>query len=150
MNEKEKEQPRALRTHDGDEQQEAVFEFNEFKKWFTTQSGVDRHELSKRENAARAIWEDDSECSPIQRKEIIRLLKQRAETGVDFDAFKTNPIFFLKDFPEPQPTFLSGQEQDKLIEQGIPLVQVKYKGKFLICTKETATAFGLDIRNDPW
>jgi len=148
MNENEKEQQRALCARDCEEQQEAVLEFYEFRKWFVKQSGVDRYEFSKRENAARLIWEDESVCSSAKRKEIIRLLKQRAEAAVDFDAFKPNPIFFLQDFPEPQPDFLSGQEQDRLREQGIPLVQVKYNGKFLICSRETMNLFHLEWVRD--
>lgn len=143
MNEKEKEQQRALCARDCDEQQAAVLEFYEFRKWFVIQCGVDRFEFYKRENAARLIWEDDSECSAVKRKEIIRLLKQRFEAGVDFDAFKPNPIFFLQDFPEPQPTFLSGLEQDELRKQGVALVQLKHDGRFLICTRQTMIDFGL-------
>ncbi len=141
MNEKEKEQQHALCARDCEEQQDAVLEFYEFKKWFVKQSGVDRNEFSKRENAARLIWEDDSECSPVKRKEIIRLLKQRAEAAVDFDAFKPNPIFFLQDFPEPKPEFLRGDEPGDL-------VQVEYGDLIKICTRATMKLFGLKWHAD--
>ncbi len=142
MNEKEREQQRALCARDCEKQQEAVLEFYEFRKWFLNQSGVDRYEFSKRENAARLIWEDDSECSYVKRKEIIRLLKQRAEAGVDFDAFKPNPIFFLQDFPEPQPVWKTGGEKDK------DLVQVLYNGTYKICTRADMELFGLQWVRD--
>ena len=52
-----------------------------------------------------------------------------------------NPYFFVQDFPEPQPQFLRGDEPGDL-------VQVKYNGKFLICTRETMNTFGLEfVRN---
>lgn len=54
-----------------------------------------------------------------------------------------NPYFFVVDFPEPQPEFLSGLEQDELRKQGVALVQLKHDGRFLICTRQTMIDFGL-------
>ncbi len=52
-----------------------------------------------------------------------------------------NPFFFIQDFTvksKPrEPTFLRGDE-------GGDLVQVKYNGKFLICTRTTMELFGLE------
>ena len=52
-----------------------------------------------------------------------------------------NPYFFVVDFPEPQPVFLRGDEDTKI-------VQVKYEGKFKLCTPETMQLFNLEfVRN---
>ena len=61
-----------------------------------------------------------------------------------------NPYFFVQEFPDPEPEFLSGAEQDRLRAQGIPLVQVKYGDEFKICTRETSEEFGLEVTRDPW
>ncbi len=145
MNEKEKEQQRALCARDCEKQQGSVVEsFAEFKKQFLSTHRIIPFEFERREASLMKLW---NECSEVKRREILAKLAAY-NVGVDFDAFKPNPIFFLQDFPDPQPTFLSGREQDKLKEQGIPLVQVKYNGKFLICTRETMELFGLDwVRN---
>ena len=145
MNEKEKEQPRALCTHDGDEQQGSVVEsFAEFKKLFLSTHRIVPFEFERREASLMKLW---NECSEVKRREILAKL-DAYNVGVNFDEFKPNPIFFLQDYPEPQPSFLSGQEQDRLRERGIPLVQVKYNGKFLICTRETMELFNLEfVRN---
>ena len=145
MNEKEKEQPRALCTHDGEKQQGSVIEsFAEFKKQFLSTHRTIPFEFERREASVMKLW---NECSEVKRREILTKLAAYND-GVDFDAFKPNPIFFLQDFPEPQPTFLSGQEQDECKKSRIPLVQVKYNGKFLICTRDTMDLFGLEfVRN---
>ena len=61
---------------------------------------------------------------------------------------KKNPFFYVQEFPDPEPDFLSGQQQDALRAQGIPLVQVKYGDKFLICTKQTQQDFHLTLIRD--
>ena len=140
MNEKEKEQPRALCTHDGDEQQECQFleeDFNAFWIFFNP-----RPEFANRKKATWEIWKTKT---PVARKAILEAAQEGAP-GHPGD--NSNPYFFVVDFPEPQPVFLSGQEQDRLREQGIPLVQVKHNGKFLICTRETMTLFGLEFVRD--
>ena len=62
--------------------------------------------------------------------------------------FKPRLDWLVSDFPEPQPEFLSGEQQDNLRKQGIPLVQVKYDGKFLICTRDTMNLFNLEWSRD--
>ena len=142
MNEKEKEQQRALCARNCEKQQGSVVKsFAEFKKQFLSTHRIIPFEFERREASLMKLW---NECSEVKRREILAKLAAY-NVGVDFDAFKPNPIFFLQDFPEPQPTFLSGQEQDRLREQGIPLVQVKYNGKFLICTRETKELFNLEF-----
>ena len=54
-----------------------------------------------------------------------------------------NPYFFVLDFPEPQPTFLRGDEEG-------PIVQVKYEGRFKLCRPETAEIFHLTVTNEKW
>jgi len=145
MNEKEKEQPRALRTHDGDEQQGSVIEsFAEFKKQFLSTHRIVPFEFERREASLMKIWND---CSEAKRREILAKLTAY-NVGVNFDEFKPNPIFFLQDFPEPQPHFLSGVEQDSCHAACIPLVQVRYNGEWKICTRATMKDFGLEWVRD--
>ena len=59
-----------------------------------------------------------------------------------------NPYFYVQDFPEPDPIFLSGAEQDACFRQQIPLVQVRYNDRFLICTRQTMEEFNLPFVRD--
>ena len=137
MNEKEKEQPRALCTHDGEEQQDCLFE-----KFFKFFSVAMPNEFRNRKGATKVAFEQRSEVAQ-------RALVEAAQEGAPgHPGDNPNPYFFVVDFPEPKPAFLSGQEQDRLRAQGIPLVQVKYNGKFLICTRETMELFGLEWVRD--
>ena len=137
MNEKEKEQPRALCTHDGEEQQDCLFE--KFWKFFSVAMPTEFH---NRKGATKVAFEQRSE---VAQRAIVNAAQEGAP-GHPGDT--SNPYFFVVDFPEPQPTFLSGQEQDEHHRQGIPLVQVKYNGKYLICTKQTMQDFNLEfVRN---
>ena len=133
MNEKEKEQQRALCARDCEEQQDCLFE----KFWNLYEPAPEFH---NRYGATKVAFEQRSEVA--QRAMIASLEEHPGMKG------SPNPYFFVVDFPEPQPTFLSGQEQDRLREQGIPLVQVKYNGKFLICTRETKELFNLEFMRD--
>ena len=130
MNEKEKEQQRALCARDCEEQQDCLFE----KFWNLYEPAPEFH---NRYGATKVAFEQRSE---VARRAMIASLEEHP--GMKGSP---NPYFFVVDFPEPQPTFLSGQEQDRLREQGIPLVQVKYNGKFLICTRETKELFNLEF-----
>ena len=88
--------------------------------------------------AAKDAWQ---KCSDVKKRQLIEAVKSGAH-------FKPRLDWLIADFPEPEPTFLSGLEQDRLREQGIPLVQVKYNGIFLICTKQTMQDFNLEfVRN---
>ena len=142
MNEKEKEQPRALCTHDGEKQQGSNFE--DFKKAFIevsdiTQQGGENW-FKYRGEACEQRW---AKLPELHRQAILDDLKRCRD--MHEKPFKENPYFYLCDFPEPKPVFLSGQAQDECKKSRIPLVQVKYNGKFLICTKETMNAFGLEF-----
>ena len=88
--------------------------------------------------AAKNAWQ---KCSDVKKRQLIEAVKSGAH-------FKPRLDWLIADFPEPEPTFLSGQEQDEYHRQGIPLVQVKYNGKFLICTRETMELFGLEWVRD--
>ena len=88
--------------------------------------------------AAKDAWQ---KCSDVKKRQLIEAVKSGAH-------FKPRLDWLIADFPEPQPEFLSGLDQDKLREKGIPMVQVKYKGKFLICTRKTMELFGLEWERD--
>ena len=137
MNEKEKEQPRALCTHDGEEQQDCLFE--KFWKFFSVAMP---NEFRNRKGATKVAFEQRSEVAQ-------RAIVEAAQEGAPgHPGDNPNPYFFVVDFPEPKPAFLSGQEQDRLRGQGVPLVMVKYNGEFLICTRYTMILFGLEWVRD--
>jgi hypothetical protein len=69
---------------------------------------------------------------------------EKAEGGIG----TKNPYFFVQDFPDPQPQFLSGVEQDECRKDGIPLVQVRYGDRYKICTRATMDLFGLEYVRD--
>ena len=137
MNEKEKEQQRALCARDCEKQQDSLFE--KFWKYFSVSMPDEFH---NRKGATKIAFEKRSE---VAQREMVEAAQEGAP-GHPGDT--SNPYFFVVDFPEPQPIFLSGQEQDRMSEQGIPLVQVKYNGKFLICTRETMNLFHLEWNMD--
>ena len=97
-------------------------------------------EMLNRENACRRLWETFS------KQAIMKELTEHQMNGTLTE--ERNPFFYLNNHNEPQPEFLSGLDQDKLREKGIPMVQVKYNGKFLICTRETMDLFGLEWNRD--
>ena len=137
MNEKEKEQPRALCTHDGNEQQGSLFEW--FWKYFSENMPAEYH---NRKGATKIAFEKRSEVAQ-------RAMVEAAQEGAPGHlGDNSNPYFFVVDFPEPQPHFLSGVEQDNCHVACIPLVQVKYNDKFLICTRETMELFNLEFVRD--
>ena len=117
MNEKEKEQQRALCARDCDEQQDCLFE----KFWNLYEPAPEFH---NRYGATKVAFEQRSEVA--QRAMIASLEEHPGMKG------SPNPYFFVVDFPEPQPHFLSGLEQDELRKQGVALVQLKHDGRFLI------------------
>ncbi len=124
MNEKEKEQPRALCTHDGDEQQDSLF--GKFFDKFTS-------EFKNRHAATEMLWEHRS--APAQQA-MWDWVRDKQNGSVN-----KNPYFFVQDFPEPQPVFLRGDESGDI-------VQVKYNGAYKLCTRATMELFGLEfVRN---
>ena len=128
MKEKEKEQPRALRTHDGDEQQDCMFE--KLWKFFNPAP-----EYLNRRAATQMIFEARSDAA---QKAIVEAAQ---EGGGYHPGDQQNPYFFVQDFPEPQPIFLRGDE-------GGDIVQVRYNGAYKLCTRATMELFGLEwVRN---
>ena len=133
MNEKEKEQPRALCTHDGNEQQDCQFleeDFNAFWIFFNP-----RPEFANRKKATWEIWKTKT---PVARKAILEAAQEGAP-GHPGD--NPNPYFFVQDFPEPQPVFLRGDESGDI-------VQVRYNGAYKLCTRATMELFGLEWVRD--
>ena len=102
-------------------------------------------EMLNRENACRRLWESQT-FSRAKKQAIMKELTEHQMNGTLTE--ERNPFFYLNNHNEPQPEFLSGLDQDKLREKGIPMVQVKYNGKFLICTRETMDLFGLEWVRD--
>lgn len=110
--------------------------------WFLFSAPKD---MLNRENACRRLWESTT-FSRAKKQAIIKELSDHQMNGTFTE--ERNPFFYLNNHDEPQPEFLSGQEQDRLRERRIPLVQVKYNGKFLICTRATMELFGLQWERD--
>ena len=128
MNEKEKEQQRALCARDCDEQQDCLFE--KFWKFFNPAP-----EFHNRRAAAQMVFEARSEAAQQAMVEAA----QEGAPGHPGD--NQNPYFFVQDFPEPQPVFLRGDE-------GGDIVQVRYNGTFKLCTRATMELFGLEWIRD--
>ena len=130
MNEKEKEQPRALCTHDGDEQQDCLFE--KFWKFFSVDMPSEFH---NRKGATKVAFEQRSEVAQ-------RAIVEAAQEGAPGHPGDTaNPYFFVVDFPEPKPEFLRGDESGDI-------VQVRYNGAYKLCTRETMNLFHLEFVRD--
>ena len=128
MNEKEKEQQRALCARDCDEQQDCLFE--KFWKFFNPAP-----EFHNRYGATKIAFEQRSEVAQ-------RAIVEAAQEGAPgHPGDEQNPYFFVVDFPEPQPVFLRGDE-------GGDIVQVKYNGTYKLCHRATMELFGLEWNRD--
>ncbi len=103
------------------------------------------NEMLNRENACRRLWESQT-FSRAKKQAIMKELNDHQMNGTFTE--ERNPFFYLNNHEEPKPAFLSGQEQDRLGERGIPLVMVKYNGEFLVCTRDTMELFGLEWVRD--
>ena len=126
MNEKEKEQQRALCARDCDEQQDCLFE--KFWKFFNPAP-----EFHNRRAATQMIFEARSHAAQKAMLDSLSL-GEGGGRGV-------NPYFFVQDFPDPQPVFLRGDE-------GGDIVQVKYNGTYKLCHRATMELFGLEWIRD--
>ena len=126
MNEKEKEQQRALCARDCDEQQDCLFE--KFWKFFNPAP-----EFHNRRAATQMVFEARSHAAQKAMLDSLSL-GEGGGRGV-------NPYFFVVDFPDPQPVFLRGDE-------GGDIVQVKYNGTYKLCTRATMELFGLEWNRD--
>ena len=126
MNEKEKEQQRALGARDCEEQQDCLFE--KFWKFFNPAP-----EFHNRRAATQMIFEARSHAAQKAMLDSLSL-GEGGGRGV-------NPYFFVQDFPDPQPVFLRGDE-------GGDIVQVKYNGTYKLCHRATMELFGLEWNRD--
>ncbi|MBR6065644.1 MAG: hypothetical protein IKP57_04390 [Paludibacteraceae bacterium] len=130
MNEKEKEQPRALCTHDGNEQQDCLFE--KFWKFFSKAMPTEFH---NRKGATKIAFEQRAEVTQ-------RAMIEAAQEGAPgHPGDQQNPYFFVVDFPDPQPVFLRGDESGDI-------VQVRYNGAYKLCYRATMELFGLEWVRD--
>ena len=96
----------------------------------------DEFRFPNRKNATHRLWHDRI---PAAQKAMLDYVTKNS-----VPKWK-NPYFFVQEFPDPQPEFLSGQQQEKNWSLGIPMVQVKYGDKFLICTLQTQQDFNLPL-----
>ena len=126
MNEKRKEQQRALCARDCEKQQDCLFE--KFWKFFNPAP-----EFHNRRAATQMVFEARSHAAQKAMLDSLSL-GEGGGRGV-------NPYFFVQDFPEPQPVFLRGDE-------GGDIVQVKYNGTYKLCTRATMELFGLEWIRD--
>ena len=136
MNEKEKEQQRALCARDCDEQQDCLFleeDFNAFWIGFNP-----KPEFANRKKATWEIWKTKT---PVARKKILEAVLSGSLSLGEGGGRGVNPYFFVVDFPEPQPVFLRGDE-------GGDIVQVKYNGTYKLCHRATMELFGLEWIRD--
>jgi hypothetical protein len=129
MNEKEREQQRALCARDCDEQQDCQFE--KFWKYFDPAP-----EFMNRRAATQMIFESRSDAA---RKALVEAAQ---EGGGHHPGDQQNPYFYVQDFPEPQPVWKTGGEKDE------DLVQVFYNGSYKICSRDTMELFGLQWVRD--
>ena len=95
-------------------------------------------EMLNRENACRRLWESQT-FSRAKKQAIIKELTDHQMNGTFTE--ERNPYFFLNNFPEPQPTFLRGDEPGDI-------VQVRYNGAYKICTRDTMERFELEFVRD--
>ena len=130
MNEKRKEQQRALCARDCDEQQDCLFE--KFWKYFSKAMPAEFH---NRKGATKIAFEQRPE---VTQKAMVEAAQEGAP-GHPGD--NQNPYFFVVDFPDPQPVFLRGDE-------GGDIVQVRYNGTFKLCHRATMELFGLEWIRD--
>ena len=126
MNEKEKEQPRALCAQDGDMQQDCIFDV--FWKDFSKSMPP---EFQNRMGATKIAFKQRSEVAQ-------RAMIEAAQEGAPgHPGDQQNPYFFVVDFPEPQPVFLRGDEDEDI-------VWVKYGNGYKLCSRDTMQRFGLE------
>ena len=112
---------------------EECLDFKDF--WFLFSAPKDK---LNRENACRRLWESTT-FSRAKKQAIIKELTNHQMDGTFTE--ERNPYFFLNNFPEPQPTFLRGDESGDI-------VQVRYNGAYKLCYRATMELFGLEWVRD--
>ena len=122
--------------HDARTEEKKTEECLDFKDfWFLFSAPKDK---LNRENACRRLWESTT-FSRAKKQAIIKELTNHQMDGTFTE--ERNPYFFLNNFPEPQPTFLRGDESGDI-------VQVRYNGAYKLCTRETMELFNLQWERD--
>ncbi len=106
--------------------------FEKFWEYFSMTMPTEYH---NRKGATKIAFEQRSE---VAQKAMVEAAQEGAP-GHHGD--NSNPYFFVVDFPEPQPTFLRGDE-------GGDIVQVKYNGAYKLCYRDTMNRFGLEWVRD--
>ena len=136
-----KEKQQCARAHACEQQSGVfmVFSFEAFKSAFV-RAGGDSFELQRREAACINEWQAMSEA---KRQAIFKMLKSRAD-GVNSDYWKPNPLFLLRDFPEPQPTNYNGRS----FPTGAQMVIAIYNGTGGVYTKADAELYNMTIKKE--
>lgn len=87
-----------------------------------------------RHRKCMAAWDGYSER---KRQAIVKAVLSDAFAGA------TNPFFYLEDFAEPEPYYLSGKQCEQEWKAGRNVVVVNVSGVYKHVTEEDAKAFGL-------
>ena len=83
-------------------------------------------------NRFTVTWYNFDKRSPAAQQAMWNAVKDEPDGTVE-----KNPFFFVQDFPDPQPEFLCGDEDEDI-------VQVRYNGTFKLCSRTTMELFGLE------
>ncbi len=136
-----KEKQQCARAHACEQQSGVfmVFSFEAFKSAFV-RAGGDYSELQRREITCMNEWQEMSEA---KRQAVFKMLKSRAD-GVDSDHWKPNPLFLLRDFPDPQPTNYNGRS----FPMGAQMVIAIYNGTGGVYTKADAELYNMTIKKE--
>ena len=114
-----------------------MFTFNDL--WLLLQVGSEYESLKR---SCEKMWN----AFPEKRRELIyRTIAEKKSLGEFVDY---NPYYAIQKNANPQPKFLNGWEQDEALEEGIPLVIVRFNRHCLCCTRETMEAQNLEFVRD--
>jgi len=128
MNEKEREQQRALCARDCESQTPS---FDDLIKAYEEKAGRGQLARNGATDLAHDAW---TKCSKAKKVKLVEAIKSGAH-------FKQRLDWSITDFPEPQPTFLRGDEPGDV-------VQVRYNGAYKLCYRDTMELFGLEFVRD--
>lgn len=79
--------------------------------------------------------------------ELKRKRLHKAVTGAEYVA-GSNPYFYMEDFPDPSPNWLTGADAEKEWKAGRSVYQVNDAGKYKLVTEEDLKLFGLTPTNE--
>lgn len=111
-----------------------MISFNDL--WLLLQVGSEYESLKR---SCEKMW---NAFAPKRQELIYKTIAEKKSLGefVDF-----NPYYAIQKNANPMPRFLNGWEQDDALEEGIPLVIVRFNRHCLCCTRETMEAHGLEF-----